>query len=53
MDKILKLYNSKFKPEEDYSREYLRVLGERLQTLRNMIEEYIKNKEATFKIIFE
>ena len=51
MKNIYGLYNLRFKPEDDHSLEYLRVLGDRLQTLRKMIEDYVKTKEDTFNSI--
>ena len=51
MNHIYSLYNIRFKPEADHSLEYLRVLGDRLQTLQKMIEDYVKTKEDTFNSI--
>ena len=48
MQSIYELYNSKFKAGNGHSLEFLRVLLERLQTHRKMVEEYVKKKRDTF-----
>ena len=48
MQSIYELYNSKFKAGNGHSLEFLRVLLERLQTHRKMVEEYVKKKKDTF-----